>query len=404
MKTSTLLPSIRSCVGDWNYYVTTLTFDEVSRLVKSPDEVHERKRLAEWIQREAIEAHSGAIAQYIANNPQRFLGSLIVGVYGGSPDWTPIKVKIANSADISDEQMERVEGCLGLLQLSGGEKLFAIDGQHRVAGIKLVIEKAAQDDPIRNDSVSAIFVGHDPDSETGKQRTRRLFTTVNKKAKIISKAAKIALDEDDGFAIVTRRLIDNHWLFEDERKYILYGSGGSIPATDETALTSVVGLSEIVKDLYGSNKNFDQERPNDESLQVHFDLCVSFLDQLLEQSPEYKSVFKEAKAIPGYYRKGENNHLLFRPAGQRVFARAVQLLLSRQEEIGSAIGKLLAADMRIQHDDWHQILWDPVSGTMITNKLVIAEAQLLTLAKLSLRNKASGQKLKALLESKAKQA
>ena len=55
MKTATLLPSIRSRVGDWNYYVTTLSFDEVSELIKAPDEIHERKKLAEWIQREAIE-------------------------------------------------------------------------------------------------------------------------------------------------------------------------------------------------------------------------------------------------------------------------------------------------------------------------------------------------------------
>ena len=214
IKTASLLPSLRSRVGDWNYYVTTLSFNEVAKLIKAPDEIHERKKLAEWIQREAIESHAETIAEYIVCNPQRFLGSLIVGVYGGSPNWTPLNVKVPEDEGISEDQLQRIEGRLGLLRLSGTENLFAIDGQHRVAGIKLALEDENVVGQIGDDSVSAIFVAHDPKSDAGKQRTRRLFTTVNKKARIISKAAKIALDEDDGFAIVTRRLIDSHWLFE----------------------------------------------------------------------------------------------------------------------------------------------------------------------------------------------
>ena len=67
---------------------------------------------------------------------------------------------------------------------------------------------------MKDESISAIFVAHDASSEETKQRTRRLFTTVNKKAKRVSKSAIIALDEDNGFAVITRSLIDEHWLFE----------------------------------------------------------------------------------------------------------------------------------------------------------------------------------------------
>jgi DNA sulfur modification protein DndB len=399
MKTASLLPSIRSRVGDWNYYVTTLSFDEVSNLIKAPDEIHERKKLAEWIQREAIESHSEAIASYIVGNPQRFLGSLIVGVYGGSPNWTPLNVRVPADEGISEDQLQRIEGRLGLLRLSGTESLFAIDGQHRVAGIKLALEDAKVAEQIGEDSVSAIFVAHDPKSEAGKQRTRRLFTTVNKKAKIISKAAKIALDEDDGFAIVTRRLIDSHWLFEDDRKYVLYTSGGSIPATDITSITSVVGLFEIVKDLYGGPKGFDQNRPSDASLEQHLELCTEFFGELLAQIPEFKAVFVNKKGNPGSYRLADFNHMLFRPVGQRTFARAVQLLISRKNSVAAAVKKLRAAELFIQKEEWHHIMWNPVGKTMITNKILISEAQLLRLAGLPLRNKAIRKKLDALLAS-----
>jgi len=392
MKTATLLPSIRSRVGDWNYYVTTLSFNEVSELIKAPDEIHERKNLAEWIQREAIDSHSEALSTYIVGNPQRFLGSLIVGVYGGSPNWTPLNVHVPEDEGIPDDQLKRIEGRLGLLRLSGAESLFAIDGQHRVAGIKLALQDKEVIEQIGDDSVSAIFVAHDPKSEAGKQRTRRLFTTVNKKAKTISKAAKIALDEDDGFAIVTRRLIDSHWLFEDAQKYVLYTSGGSIPPSDVASITSVVGLFEIVKDLYGGPKNFDQNRPDEESLAKHLQLCTDFFNELLLQIPEYHSVFVNKNGNPGSYRLADCNHMLFRPIGQRAFARAVQLLVSRNDTAATAIRKLLVADLFIQEEEWHHIMWNPVDGTMITNKILIAEAQLLRLAGQPLRNKTIGKK------------
>ena len=399
MKTATLLPSLRSRVGDWNYYVTTLSFAEVAALVKAPDEVHERKKLADWIQREAIASHAEAISSYIVGNPQRFLGSLIVGVYGGSPDWTPLNVKVPADEGISDDQLERIEGRLGLLRLSGSESLFAIDGQHRVAGIKLALGDAKMVEQIGDDSVSAIFVAHDPKSEDGKERTRRLFTTVNKKARIVSKAARIALDEDDGFAIVTRRLIDSHWLFEDAKKFVLYTGGGSLPATDMTSITSVVGLFEIVKDLYGGPKGFDQIRPDDLLLESHLMLCTRFFDELIARIPEFKSVFVDAKRTPGSYRSPESNHMLFRPVGQRTFARAVQLLVGRKNAVGAAIKTLQSAELFIQKKPWHYIMWNPVDRTMIANKVLLAEAQLLRLAGQPLRNKTIGGKLDELLKS-----
>lgn len=399
MKTANLFPSLRSRVGDWNYYVTTLSFDEVAELIKAPDEIHERKKLAEWIQREAIDSHAEAIAQYIVGNSQRFLGSLIVGVYGGSPNWTPLNVKVPEEEGLSEKMLERIEGRLGLLRLSGTEKLFAIDGQHRVAGIKLALKDEKFSKQICNDSVSAIFVAHDPASEPGKQRTRRLFITVNKKARTISKAAKIALDEDDGFAIVTRRLIDSHILFDDARKHVLYTSGGSIPSSDTTSITSVVGLYEIVKDMYGGPKGFDTSRPSDASLDAHLKICTDFFDESIKQIPEFNAVFSKKNGCPGNYRMSDCNHMLFRPIGQRAFVRAVQLLMARKNSVGSAIKKLKAANLYIHNNAWHHIMWNPVDRTMITNKILIAEAQLLTLANQPLRNKLIGKKLEALLAS-----
>lgn len=398
MTSKIVLPAIRARVGDWNYYVTTLTFSEVADLIKAPDEVHERKRLADWIQREAIDKHASEVSTYILKTSQRFLGSIIVGVYGGKPDWTALSIK-SPEEDLSEEQRERIDERLGLLHFTGAEKLFPIDSQHRVAGIKLAI-KGDVDKGLLGESVSAIFVGHDPKSETGKVRTRRLFTTVNKKARVVGKAARIALDEDDGFAIVARWLIDFHKLFSDDDGRIAYSSStGQIPATDQSAITSVVGLYELAKDLYGPPfpKGFDKARPSDEAIAEYAAFFSGFLDQLVNGVPELKKVLVRGEGSPGSYRTATRNHMLFRPAGQRAFCRATQLLLQRGLELKEAIATLRAVNLYIHKSDWHHILWDPVAETMITTKVSVAETQLLRLAGQPPRTKVAGKRLDDLL-------
>lgn len=401
MKT-TLLPAIRSRVGDWVTYITSMSFKEVEALLKAPDEVHERKALSDWIQREAIDAHAEEVSNYIRDNPQRFLGSLIVGVYGGHPNWAPLNIKIRTEhLDVTQEQEEKIEGKLGLLHLTGEEKLFAIDGQHRVSGIKKVISEIDEGDPINSDEVSAIFVAHDASTDAGKIRTRRLFTTVNKKAKKISRAAIIALDEDNGVAIVTRMLIDNYWLFEDQRKHILYSSTGSIPAQNETAITSVVGLYEIVRDLYAprKRKKFESLRPDDAELSTHLGCATEFFSHLIDQCAPLNSVLKQGNLSARHYRE-EENHLLFRPIGQRAFARATQLLVERGWTLESSVSSLLKADLNVYSANWHSILWDPIGETMITSKLALAETQLLRLSGHEARTSSNKRSLDELLAAR----
>jgi len=233
-------------------------------------------------------------------------------------------------------------------------------------------------------------------------RTRRLFTTVNKKAKPIARTQTIALDEDNGFAIVTRRLIDSHPLFSDEGGRVLYASTGALPASEVRAITSVVGLYELVKDLYGGSESFDQKRPCDDAIEEHLQFCASYFDALLECVPEYVEVFKSSSGQPGDYRTGECNHLLFRPAGQRAFARAVQLLVARKIPLTDAIKTLLTAEMNILKEDWHHVLWNPVTQTMVNGTMIVAEAQLLRLSGQGARNSSSEKKLERLLESVSK--
>lgn len=400
---SILLPAIRSSIGDWSYYVTTLSFRQVASIIKAPDEIHERKKMSQWIQRQIIDTHASAISKYILENDQRFFGSLIVGVYGGNPNWSSINIRFPDRDDISQEQYNQVDGFLGFLELSGEEKLFAIDGQHRVEGIKKALQ-TAPDKVSESDNISAIFVGHNCETEEGKERTRRLFTTVNKKAKAVSKHAKIALDEDDGFAILTRRLIDRFWLFEDARKHVLYSTTGSIPVNDKDSITSIVGLYVLIQDLFLDQKEikiFRGARPSEDSLEEHLQLCILFFEELIRNVAEYREVFDEKVSVAGSFRTKEKNHLLFRPAGQRAFAKAVQFLVSEGQTISNAVSKLSKVNMSILDEEWHHILWDPFDEKMITNKVAVAEAQLLNLSGSSQRSNINYKNLEKVIEAKA---
>lgn len=399
MSAKITLPAIRSRVGDWTFYATTMRLADVASHVKAPDEVHESKRLSDWIQREAIESHAQTISEYIATNEQRFLGSIIIGVYGGHPDWSPLKIRLSSSGDLTDSQIRRLESALGVLHLSGEEKLFPVDGQHRVEGIKRAIKSAAADSSIKDDSISAVFISHDPSTVDGVARTRRLFTTLNKKAKAVSKSQTIALDEDNGFAIIARRLIDSHPLFCGDDSRVAFNSTGSLGVSEKSALTSVVGLYELAKDLYGSAGNFEQKRPTEEELHTHLERCTAFFDALLVHIPEFKSVFLEKKAQPSEYRTATLNHLLFRPLGQRAFARATELLMSRGVSMSDAVAKLGSADLNLLSEHWAHILWNPVTEQMMTGALIVGEANLLELAKVSARNSQSHKRLLKLRES-----
>jgi len=176
------LPAMNCKMGDRGYLVTAMRFSEIAeRVVGDVRLIHKSVKLAEWIQRQLITAHANRIANYLKTEPSRFFNALVIGVYGGDPQWSELSV--TDPADeLTDDEQQRVNATIGVLILTGKETLFPIDGQHRVVGIK----KAVLDEPeLGDEEVTVIFVGH-AKSDTGTQRTRRLFVTLNQRAKKVS--------------------------------------------------------------------------------------------------------------------------------------------------------------------------------------------------------------------------
>ena len=181
------LPALRAFMGDWTYYSTIMKFRDINERIKYAEEIHESKKLQDFIQRE-LTPRGREISDYLLTQSQRFFNSLIVGVYGGEPQW--IELKIPKNDILPDFPLSQ-KGILGYLKLSGEETLFALDGQHRVAGIKGALKELSPTSDLFDEEISVIFIGH-KNTQEGKQRTRRLFTTLNRYAKPVKLSEIIA--------------------------------------------------------------------------------------------------------------------------------------------------------------------------------------------------------------------
>lgn len=374
------MPAIRSKMGIWMYYIGSLSFGEVDTYI-SPinDELHKSELLSQMIQRSITENYK-SIANYLVTQEERFFNALILAVYNGQPVWNEVRIDDVDSSD---------NYSLGILTLTGEEKIFPVDGQHRVAGIK----KALETNPnLKSERVPVVFIGHSKD-EIGMQRTRRMFSTLNRYAKPVSLRDIIALDEDDIVAIASRNIIDGTTLFDNER--ILDVKTKSIPEGNDTALTNIITYYECNKELLwlfvkdkdvkgidekiikGRKKinEYIRHRPDDITITQFTDECRNFWEAIIESCKD--GLCRENKSI-GKYRDKDGGHIFFRPVSLIPFTKMVVRIKeiddSSYKEI---ISKLPEKIMWIQYKLWRKIIWDDVKMGMVMGNSKLIELLLL---------------------------
>ena len=363
-------PALRCAMGDWFYYVAFMRFSDVAQWIKRTDQIHRSKKLRDMIQRE-LTPRATPIADYLIEQEERFFNAIVVGVYGGAPQWYPLEIEdspIHGPAGLDEDSRRSI----GLLMLDGSEKLFAIDGQHRVEAIKQALQREPD---LGDEEISVIFVAHGID-EKGRTRTRRLFSTLNRYAKPVSKGEIVALDEDDAFAIVTRRLVEDFSLlksgFEDKSGFVRFKKTTPLPTGDQTSLTSILALYDITETIHvpfldgkkrREMKRLKLRRPPERVLDAIFDEQSLYWGLLKEHIPEYQELFKSKpeEEVAGKYRTQEGGHLMFRPAGQKAFARAVRIAMDRGEKMEGAVIALSSVPMDLNAPPWQHVLWNPVT-------------------------------------------
>lgn len=362
----TLLPSLRSRMGDWWYYITFMTFGEVESWVKKVDDIHERRDLKTWIQRELTPERLEQISHYLTSQKQHFFNAIVVGIYRGEPEWYPIKVG-KNLAMPTLRPAERSKGAFGFLSLNGEEEIFAIDGQHRVEGIKAAIGHKSS---LAADEQCVIFVAH-KETDEGRARTRRLFSTLNKYARPVSKGELVALSEDDTFAIVTRKLIDEYKPLN--MGFVPLTKTTNIPVNDKSSMTTVIGLYELIRTISLPSGSREKRKleigpPAEDKVQQIYEVSRRFWELLRASVSEINEVTDSSPSeeLAAKYRNKDGGHVLFRPIGLKALAQATRTLVDRGSALEGAVAALSQTTLDLNTPPWPGVLWNSVAHKMIT--------------------------------------
>lgn len=396
MATVTHIPAFRAQVGDWTYYIGTMTYAAVKNQINFAYEKLGKNRDLEMLLQRGITSRTEVISEYLLTSPQRFLGALTVGIWGGNPDFQ--EVGMTDQSGL----MTGIDDDWGLLVLNGDETYFAIDGQHRLQAIKDAVTRNPDLGP---EKIAVLFVPH-YDDEKGRERTRRLFTSINRKAQRTTKAENIALDEDDGIAIVTRRLLDEHDLLgrdgvvrifsrppTSDGRYTL--AGAAIPRTDPHAWTNMGTLYEMLRPRdpgvgpgrrrptalgFGLHPSMcarpeDALRPTDAVLDNSYTVLSRRIDDLLDACGGLRSALAEgaahgtARDLRAPENGEEHGHALMRPIIQRHLAQTLGFLVGDQQRLtwDEALTRLGEMDWELGQPPWTAV-FNASTKRMITGR------------------------------------
>ena len=324
-------------MGDWDYYIVRVTMREVAREVQLASALWEDKTLSDAIQRVLDESRvKQQIVNFLSRRDDRFFASLVVAAIGGNPTWTPMKSRFGDS--------------FGELSFEIDPRYYALDGQHRLKAIQeLMTDPAGAPPEFADEQLSVIVVVREHqnvDDRLWLQRYRRLFSSLNRYAKPTDTDTNIIMDEDDVFAIVTRRLITDHEFFcsphAEQRSFRVLTKGKNLKS-ETSHFTSLQALYEVNKTLLMSTerrrqwgrrqdvKIFLQFRPEESEIDRYYRAISNLWDALLlavpilREAPERMRIHK----LPDPNPDGYQDHLLFWPIGQELFAEIARALLDR---------------------------------------------------------------------------
>ena len=373
------LPALQGQFGDWVYYAAIMPLSEVEKRIGFARELHKNERLGDLIQRQLQDTGSGKrnrasdIANYLQANKGRFFNAIVVGIYGGEPVWHPFDIKARPEFDTEKFSYLSEQERVGFLELRGAERLFALDGQHRVAGIKQALSNGGD---AAGDILTVLFVPH-LNTEDGIQRTRRLFVDLNKRAVPVSTKDIIILDEVDLSAILARRLVDEHRWFSQGQVDIEQFTA-TIPRYSD-ALFSIATLYKVIKlilpkalasntDERSELKEASSIRLPEERINHYYQRVSLYFEGLAEINQQLREYLDRGpkSGIAVVARNPESRNVLFRPAGQIAFAGAIAGLSAR-DGLHSALNSAQSFPTDLALPPFEHVIWDPVQHKMVSS-------------------------------------
>jgi DNA sulfur modification protein DndB len=365
------IPAMLGRLGTTDFYIVTMKAQRVAEKIQIASEVEgwENLSLDEKYQRNlSINRVKREIAPYLANDRDRFFGSLIVAVQNGEDmEYEPVKEVGGKFTGAHKSASDN----LGFLTLSGQEMFIPIDGQHRAKAIKFAItgrddsgkelEDVVRDPSLGQEDVVAILIHFDTEDQRAK--ARKIFNKVNRYAKKPTKSEDLIIDDDDVVAVLSRRMTDD----EDP---VISGdlvriSGNTLPdrAGEFTTLATLYEINKDILQALGHTYN-KGELPDSSTVNLYWDEIVSVWEKLEKGINHYNAAFRDHDPESNNIRQQlRRNFLSCKPIGQRVLFQAFlaltepangnsEAMMSKEE----AIKRLNLVDWNISSEIWLNIL------------------------------------------------
>lgn len=330
-------PALRGTMGSTTYYEITMTARELTNSVRPARETDSwaSASIDERIQRDVNRSRvMSTIVPYLAQHPDRFFGSFIVLVPKGAVEFEPLTDLVGKLPAAYRSSSDNI----GYLTIDKGE-LIALDGQHRLLAFREVIQGGTNLGPlwaeVGDDEVCVLLL-----EEESAQKTRRIFNKVNRHAKPTGRSDNIITSEDDGYALVTRRLMDSDLdapfatRTVNDQQYEPVNWTSNTLQQKSWKLTTISALYESVQDIlsYEGYKGFSEKEspiaPDEETLDTAYEKAAAWWEDILSMDA-FKSALKDPSTIPNLrFDSDDPQTLLMRPVGQMALVKGLVYALN----------------------------------------------------------------------------
>ncbi len=315
------LKAIKGEMGETEFFLTTATFGEISRMVRYKE--NEKEWPAELRQQRPLNMSSvrNLMVPYLVENEDHFYSALVVEhIRPGNGDNS---VNFIPDTDGSD---------VGWVEMQGAEMLEALDGQHRLKSIELAV---AESPDLARETIGLIIVAHKTVKES-----QQLFSDLNKNAKPAPKSLNVLFEQREEPALLAKELAAKSKYLTDRVNMV--SSGLSARSSYVVSLATLYEAVKIVSSVMGE---WDHQQK--------IDTLVEYWDTALGSLPGFEDIVG-GKTTPGQLRA---KYVFATGLGFEAIAETIKATVVTHPDNWSEILEegLPRIDWRLANPDWEGV-------------------------------------------------